>query len=259
VFTARYRLGLYIQFRLISSWRESRCHCYSVQCQMMRWRTEKVLAGQVLTLAFVWKNSQSEYPCTSWYIRGERLVTSAACRRGHWKLQNTCSPWRMLPLGLWSRAIWQKFTDVSVQRPPSTFTPRTANQKCKHHWSPSEICSCWDGQGFVCHFVEHKIRCLLAVKRLCHCNCRIPLCCTGNVLTVNCTVWTSILLYFIACCPVTRLDTSESRSRIPGKLWNIVVLGKDGNQLDRSCEQLRSVTKSQEGQEYVTNNKKKEG
>jgi hypothetical protein len=36
---------------------------------------------------------------------GERLVISAACRRGHWKLQNTCNSWRILPLGLWSPAI----------------------------------------------------------------------------------------------------------------------------------------------------------
>ena len=39
-----------------------------------------------------------------------------------------------------------------------------------------------------------------------------------------------------------------------------VVLGKDGeDQLDRSCEKLRSVTQSQGGQEYPTHNKRKEG
>ena len=40
------------------------------------------------------------------------------------------------------------------------------------------------------------------------------------------------------------LDTSESRSEVSGKFWN-VVLEKDGdNQLDRSCEKW-SITQSQ--------------
>jgi hypothetical protein len=54
------------------------------------------------------------------------------------------------------------------------------------------------------------------------------------------------------------LDTLESRSEIPGKLWN-VVLEKDGeDQLDRSREERRSVTKSQGGEEHCTNNTKME-
>jgi len=32
-----------------------------------------------------------------------------------------------------------------------------------------------------------------------------------------------------------KLDTSECRSEIPGKFWN-VVLEKDGDHLDQSCE-----------------------
>ena len=47
---------------------------------------------------------------------------------------------------------------------------------------------------------------------------------------------------FVWCWNV---DTSESRSEIPGRFWN-VVLEKDGeNQLDRSCEKWRSITQSQ--------------
>jgi hypothetical protein len=40
------------------------------------------------------------------------------------------------------------------------------------------------------------------------------------------------------------VDTSESRSKITGTFWN-VVLEEDGNQLDRSCEKWRSITYSQ--------------
>jgi hypothetical protein len=41
------------------------------------------------------------------------------------------------------------------------------------------------------------------------------------------------------CCT---LDISESRSKIPGKFWN-VVLERDGDvQLDRSCEKWRNIT-----------------
>jgi hypothetical protein len=38
-----------------------------------------------------------------------------------------------------------------------------------------------------------------------------------------------------------------------------VVLGKDGDQLDRSCEKLRSITWRQGGREYPAYNKRKEG
>ena len=53
-------------------------------------------------------------------------------------------------------------------------------------------------------------------------------------------------------------DTTESKSKIPWKFWN-VVLEKDGeDQLDRSCEKLRTITKSQGGEEYPTINQEKE-
>ena len=51
------------------------------------------------------------------------------------------------------------------------------------------------------------------------------------------------------------LDTSETRKQIPEKFWN-VVLEKDGeDQLDQSCEKCRSVTVSQDGEEYYTYSK----
>jgi hypothetical protein len=52
------------------------------------------------------------------------------------------------------------------------------------------------------------------------------------------------------------LDTSGSRSEIAGQFTNVVLdkYGKD--QLDRSCEKFRSVTKSQEEEKYPTRNKK---
>ena len=54
------------------------------------------------------------------------------------------------------------------------------------------------------------------------------------------------------------LDTSGSRSKTL-KFWN-VVLEKDGeNNFDRLCGKLRSIRKSQGGQKYPTNNKKKDG
>ena len=53
------------------------------------------------------------------------------------------------------------------------------------------------------------------------------------------------------------LGTSESRSEILWKFRN-VVLEKDGEDwLDRSCEKWKSITMSQGGNEYPTQNKKK--
>jgi hypothetical protein len=46
--------------------------------------------------------------------------------------------------------------------------------------------------------------------------------------------------------------SSKSRSQMPRKLRN-VVLKKDGeDQVDRSCEELRSITQSQGGEEGPT-------
>jgi len=54
------------------------------------------------------------------------------------------------------------------------------------------------------------------------------------------------------------LDTSENRSEILRKFWN-VVKEKDGKfQLGQTCEKLRSVTKSRGGEEYPPNNKTKD-
>jgi hypothetical protein len=52
------------------------------------------------------------------------------------------------------------------------------------------------------------------------------------------------------------LDTPEIRSEISVKFSN-VVKEKVGYQLDRSVETLRSVSKSQGGDQCHTNNKKK--
>ena len=49
------------------------------------------------------------------------------------------------------------------------------------------------------------------------------------------------LEYRFVCC--WNMDTSESISGICGRFWN-VVLEKDEDQLDRSCEKYRSVTQS---------------
>ena len=55
------------------------------------------------------------------------------------------------------------------------------------------------------------------------------------------------------------LHTSVSRSENTWNVWN-VVLEEDGeNQLDRSFEKWINVTNSQVGEEYPTNNNKKEG
>ena len=54
-------------------------------------------------------------------------------------------------------------------------------------------------------------------------------------------------------------NTSESRSEIPGKFWNVVP-EKDGkDQVDGSCEKWRRITHSQGENEYSTCNKTKEG
>jgi hypothetical protein len=53
------------------------------------------------------------------------------------------------------------------------------------------------------------------------------------------------------------LDTSESRSEVPGKFWN-VLLEKDGEeQPDQPCEKRKSITHCQEGQDYTTYSKQK--
>ena len=57
----------------------------------------------------------------------------------------------------------------------------------------------------------------------------------------------------------TYMDALGSRSETPGKFWD-VVLEKDGkDQLDRSCEKLRSITESQGAEEYPIWNKETEG
>jgi len=67
-----------------------------------------------------------------------------------------------------------------------------------------------------------------------------------------------ICVSFIDLYDAETWDTLESGSEIPGKLWN-AVLEKDGeDQLDRPCEKWRNITKSRAGEEYPTNNKKKE-
>jgi hypothetical protein len=48
---------------------------------------------------------------------------------------------------------------------------------------------------------------------------------------VKCYIWS-----FVWCW---NLDTSESRSDIPGKFWNVVLKKNGEDQLDRSCEKWR--------------------
>jgi hypothetical protein len=54
------------------------------------------------------------------------------------------------------------------------------------------------------------------------------------------------------------MDTSEIRSELPGKFWNVMLEKNGEDQLDRSCEKW-SITQSQGGEEYRTYNKKKKG
>jgi hypothetical protein len=51
------------------------------------------------------------------------------------------------------------------------------------------------------------------------------------------------------------MDTSESRPEISQKFWNVMLDKDRENKLDWSCEKW----KTQRGEEYPTNNKKKEG
>ena len=55
------------------------------------------------------------------------------------------------------------------------------------------------------------------------------------------------------------LDTSENRSEIPGKFWNVVLEKDREDHLDGLCEKWGSSTQSQGEDEYPTYNKKKEG
>jgi hypothetical protein len=55
------------------------------------------------------------------------------------------------------------------------------------------------------------------------------------------------------------LDTSGSRPEIPVKFWKVVLEKDAEDQLDRSCEKLRSITTSQGGQEYPTYDNTKNG
>jgi hypothetical protein len=58
---------------------------------------------------------------------------------------------------------------------------------------------------------------------------------------------------------IQHVEHSESlKSRMSGKFWNTVLEKDEENQLDWPCEKW-SVTKSQRGQEYPTNNSRKEG
>jgi len=49
---------------------------------------------------------------------------------------------------------------------------------------------------------------------------------------------------------VMKRDFSESRSEIPGKFCNMILENDGEDKLDRSCEKLRSITKSEAGQQY---------
>jgi len=60
---------------------------------------------------------------------------------------------------------------------------------------------------------------------------------------------------FVWCWNV---DTSESRSKVPGKFWNVVLEKDREYQLDRSCEKWRSITFSEGEWEYATYSKKEE-
>ena len=55
---------------------------------------------------------------------------------------------------------------------------------------------------------------------------------------------------------VLKLGHFESRSEIPGKLWNVVLEKDEEDQIDRSCEKW-SITKSEEGEEYHTKIKRR--
>jgi hypothetical protein len=56
-----------------------------------------------------------------------------------------------------------------------------------------------------------------------------------------------------------KVDTSENRSEVSGKFWNVVLEKNGEDSLDWSCEKWRSITQSQRGEEYPTYNKKKNG
>jgi len=51
------------------------------------------------------------------------------------------------------------------------------------------------------------------------------------------------------------LDTSESRSGIPGKFLNAVMEKDEEDQLDRPCEKGINIAQSQGGKEFPTNKK----
>ena len=60
-----------------------------------------------------------------------------------------------------------------------------------------------------------------------------------------------------SCVECWNLETSERRSEIPWKFWN-VVLEKDGkDQLDRSCEKWKRITYSKGGKKYPPKTKKR--
>ena len=93
----------------------------------------------------------------------------------------------------------------------------------------------WFGNICTCIYCFlYCLYCIFVLFRLC-------------VFILICFVWkfeeeTNKMLHlehsFVWCW---NLDASGSRLEIPGKFWN-VVLEKDGDQLDRSCEKWRSVT-----------------
>jgi len=51
---------------------------------------------------------------------------------------------------------------------------------------------------------------------------------------VNCYIWSRNL-------QVPEMDTSESRSGIPGKFWNVVMEKDEEDQLDRPCEKWINI------------------
>ena len=154
---------------------------------------ERFGSSPVLTLAFVCKNSQSEYPCPGREVlyrlvyRGTTRINQNDAEEVDKNTSNSGSAWQRLPpvdVGIESYTalvVPEEYCLLGCEA--VQFGRNLPTFRRNVHSPPSHVVLLtWNAntlealQKFVVtevvkDFVDHKIRCLLAVKRLCHLFC----------------------------------------------------------------------------------------
>jgi len=157
----------------------------------------------------------------TWEIRNLFVWRPDQSVLGHWQACKNCT-WET-----WRRATTKIATCVSVRALPIIpCNLRDGETKC-HHFSQWHHSDFWVPMQSVEGSFHQQTGLKLKDE-------------TSKVLHLEHS--------FVLC---RNLDTSESRSEISVKFWNVVLEKDADDQLDRSCGKLRSITRSQGGEEIL--------